>query len=481
MARGTITIVGLGPGRLDGASREARDRVLDPGVRLFLRTVQHPSADEIGAVRGFETGDDLYESATTFEDVYLALAQRVVEATDGGDVVFAVPGSPQVGEFTVPQIKHLAAEAGVTVTVLSGVSFIDVMCDEFNVDPLLRGLQILDGRDMPDPLILDKPTIIAQADLPVVLADVAGRLSAVMPDDAVVHVISDAGTPDAQTHTVHPDDIDAGWAGLRTSLFLDAAPGGIVGAIEVMRHLRSVCPWDQEQTHQSLVPYLIEEAFELSEALSLLPTDESEAWGAFAAVEEELGDVLLQVLFHTTIGEETGTISIDGVAETLRRKLVRRHAHIFGDKSAANADEVRSVWEQVKADEKQATESVLDGVPAGLPAAERAIALSKRAAKLGFEWDSVAAVTAKVHEELRELDAAESPDEQLDEFGDVLLALVNLARHLEISPEVALRRASDKFERRFRAVESQGSLDGQSAEELERRWRIAKSQTDPQH
>lgn len=480
MARGAITIVGLGPGALDLASLVAREKVLDPGARLFLRTRQHPAADDIAAVRGFETCDDLYTAGATFEDVYTAVTERIVEATTGGDVVYAVPGSPLVGEFAVPKIQQRASELGIDASVLAGTSFIDVMCAEFGVDPIQAGLQILDGRDLPDPLILDKPTIIAQADVPVVLADIATRLSAVFPEDGVVHIVSDAGTPEVRRHTVHPDEIDPEWAGLRTSLFVDEAPGGIVGAIAVMRHLRSVCPWDQEQTHESLVPYLLEETFELSEALSLIPPDQTEAWGAYAAVEEELGDVLLQILFHTTIGEEAGTLSIDGVAETLRRKLVRRHAHVFGDADASDAEEVRTVWEQVKAEEKS-TESALDGVPSGLPATERAMKLSKRAARLGFEWDSVASVNAKVAEELSELAKAESDDERVDEFGDVLLALINLARHLDISPEVALRRATDKFERRFRAVEAQGPITGQTAEELDRRWRIAKIETGQQH
>lgn len=476
MAPGIITIVGLGPGGLQEASGVALEALRVPSTRLFARTASHPAVTDLMAERAVETGDDLYASLDTFEEVYQALAERVVSAAAETDVVFAVPGSPLVGEFTVPRIKALAAEVGITVRTIAGVSFIDAMCEEFGVDPLVAGLQILDGRDLPDPLIIAQPTIIAQVDLPVVLADVGARLSETLPEDALVTVVADAGTPHVFRWSGHPDEIDSTWAGLRTSLFVDTEPGGIVGAISVMRQLRLACPWDQEQTHHSLVPHLIEETFELAEAISMLPPVEGsgEISGAYGEVEEELGDVLLQILFHTTIGEETGALHIDQVAETLRRKLVRRHPHVFGDSEALDAQEVRAVWEQVKADEKQSRDSVLDGVPSGMPATERAMQLSRRAARLGFEWDNVSAVMAKVQEEIVELQEAATPDEQLDEFGDVLLALVNLARHLDLSPEVALRRASDKFERRFREVESQGPLTGVTPGELDKRWQLAK-------
>ena len=471
--------MGLGPGGLEGASEQVQ-RLLHSDARLFARTVRHPAVEELTATRVVETGDDLYASSVNFEEVYEALATRVVEAATNEDIVFAVPGSPFVGEFTVPVIKRLAGEAGLEVEVIDGLSFIDAMCDVLAIDPLESGLQILDARDLPDPLILALPTIIAQTDLPVVLADVADRLSAILPPDAVVTVMVDAGSSSVMQWSGHPDDLDSSLAGLRTSLFVYTKPGGIVGAIDVMRQLRQECLWDQSQTHHSLIPHLIEESFELADALSALPTDErpGELSGAYGDVEEELGDVLLQVLFHATIGEENGTMHIDEVAETLRRKLVRRHPHVFGEVEAATPDDALAAWEQAKAAEKGPRDSIMDGVPTGLPAGERAMKLSRRAAKFGFDWAGPSAVLDKVREEVGELESATTTDESLDEFGDLLLALVNLARHLDISPEVALRRASDKFERRFRHVEAQGPLDGLTPLEQELRWQLAKQATD---
>lgn len=269
--------------------------------------------------------------------------------------------------------------------------------------------------------------------------------------------------------------------------------------VRVMARLRAPdgCPWDRKQTHESLKPYLVEEAYEVLEAI-----DRKDSEG----LREELGDVLLQVLFHAQIGAEAGIFRIDDVIQHLVEKLIRRHPHVFGDSQkgghSLHADEVLARWEQIKHDERQQTGqagSLLDGVPKTLPALLRAYQIQARAARVGFDWTQIGQVMEKVEEELRELREAMAPesgkaspagatetggdpqDRVESEFGDVLFALVNLARFLKVNPEEALRRAVNRFTDRFRYLESQAAragrkLEDMTLEEMDALWTEAKRQ-----
>jgi MazG family protein len=290
-----------------------------------------------------------------------------------------------------------------------------------------------------------------------------------------VTLLSGLGAPDAVVATAIADDIDTALAGFRTSLFVDAEPAGLIGAVRVMRRLRGECPWDRDQTHHSLVKNLVEETYELVEAISRLPEDEID-WVAYTAVEDELGDVLLQVLFHEAIARQSGAFDIDGVAEMLRQKLVRRHPHVFGDVEVDDAGQVKDNWDRIKEEEAGGpADSALDGVPEGLPALQRASKIQNRAAKVGFDWPDAAEVLPKVREEIGEVERALAGDGDVEaEIGDLLFSVVNLTRHLGIDPEVALRVAIATFEERFRLMEAGGSLDGLDLEALNRRWEAAK-------
>jgi tetrapyrrole methylase family protein/MazG family protein len=414
--------------------------------------------------------DDLYEVSEGFDDVYDAIADRVIEASRSGDVVYVVPGSPSIGEFAVRKILDRAPDT----EVVPAESFVDAVLAEVGYDPLDRGLQILNGHELPDPLVLDKPTVIGHLDRAEILADVLDAVARVMPEDTRVTLVVDAGSPGVRTFTSPPGEIPSVEAGLRTSLFVDGEPGGLLGAVQVMRRLREECPWDREQTHHSLVKNLLEETYELVEAIAALP-EEGVDWVAYAAVEDELGDVLLQVLFHEAIARETGGFDIDGVAEVLRQKLVRRHPHVFGDVEVEDAGEVKRNWDRIKEEESGRPGSILDGVPEGLPGLQRAAKVQNRAAKVGFDWENAAQVVPKLHEETVELEAAMSGDGDVTaELGDLLFSVVNLARHLGIDPELALRRSTATFETRFRRMEADGPLDGLALDELDRRWEAAK-------
>lgn len=466
-----IRIIGLGPGTLDRLPVPVRALLLDEEWAVIARTVHHPAAAELAALRDVVFCDDLYEVADTFSDVYAAITQKVVDMSADRPVVYAVPGSPTVGEFAVKQIVSTAS----AVEIVPGESFVDAILCEMRYDPFDRGLQILNGHALPDPLILDKPSIIGHLDTPETLADVLDAVGRVIPEDAEVTLLSGLGAPDAKVVVDVPNTFDLGLAGLRTSLFVDVEPGGLVGAIEVMRRLREECPWDQEQTHQSLVKNLVEETYELIEAIGRLPRD-GEDWVAYAAVEDELGDVLLQVLFHEAIAREQGAFDIDGVAEVLRQKLVRRHPHVFGDTEVAGASDVKQNWDRIKVEESGGPSgSVFDGVPTGLPALQRATKVQNRAAKVGFDWPTAADVIPKVTEELSELERALGGHGDVEaEMGDLVFTIVNLARHLGIDPELALARANDTFESRFRSMEQDGPLADLDLDELNQRWERAK-------
>lgn len=246
---------------------------------------------------------------------------------------------------------------------------------------------------------------------------------------------------------------------------------------EVMARLRAPggCPWDAEQTLDSLKPYLIEEAYEVLEALELGRADKH---------REELGDLLLQVVFQAEVRAEDGTFDMAAVARAITDKLVRRHPHVFGDTPAEDADGALRNWEAIKAQERSARESVLDGIPGNLPALLRAMRAGEKAAAVGFDWPSAAEVEAKVHEEWQELhDAADDGGDREhlhEELGDLLFAVVNWARHLGLDAEAALRDATGKFSRRFRFVEQELAAAGkapadESLEELERLWQQAKA------
>jgi ATP diphosphatase len=262
----------------------------------------------------------------------------------------------------------------------------------------------------------------------------------------------------------------------------------ITDLIAIMARLRTPeigCPWDVAQDFRSIAPYTIEEAYEVADAIER---------GDFDDLRDELGDLLLQVVFHARMAEEAGRFDFGDAVESITRKLIRRHPHVFGDLEAADAAEVKHRWEAIKAEEKaerhargsnNVPNGLLADVPVALPALTRAVKLQRRAGTVGFDWNDPHAVIAKIREELAELEQELSDGEERerleDELGDLLFAAVNLARHLSVEPEAALRRANAKFERRFRHIETELERAGRrpqdaSLDEMEALWVEAKRQ-----
>ncbi len=251
--------------------------------------------------------------------------------------------------------------------------------------------------------------------------------------------------------------------------------------LDIMRRLRDPangCPWDREQTYRSLVPYTLEEAYEVADAIEQ---------NDLAHLPDELGDLLFQVVFYARLGEEQGRFDFEDVARRICDKLVRRHPHVFADAAIESAEEQTRAWEEHKRQERERKAvtgevGVLDGISLALPALVRAAKLQRRAARVDFDWPGIEGVLAKVREELAEIEAERQqgsvPERLAEEVGDLLFSCVNLARHLQVEPEAALRTANIKFERRFRQMENalraHGGVEQASLEEMDAVWEVVK-------
>jgi tetrapyrrole methylase family protein/MazG family protein len=458
-ARPHVVVVGLGPGSPGHVTTETLDAI-ERIRRRFLRTGRHPSAHVVPDAVSF---DELYESADTYTDVYTELADRIVRAAiDVGEVLYAVPGSPLVLERSV---RHLVADDRIECTVLPAVSFLDVAYARLGIDPVEVGLRLVDGHDFAVAAAGERgPLLVAHAHASWVLSDIKLAVEDASGDEEVV-ILQRLGTPAELItrttwaeldRTVEPDHL--------TALYIPrlAAPVGseYVRFHQLARTLREQCPWDIEQTHHTLIPYVIEEAYELVDALETLNSDDP---NADEHLIEELGDLLYQIEFHATIAEQQGRFTIADVARGVHDKLVRRHPHVFGDLVVDGTENVLRNWDAIKRAEKGRgptfegkSEGVFDGIPGSFPSLSYAHEVQKKAAKVGFDWPDVDGALAKIVEEAAELGeaaATSEPDAVRDELGDLLFAVVNVARHLGVDPESALRTAAQKFRTRFEAVE----------------------------
>jgi tetrapyrrole methylase family protein/MazG family protein len=479
----TLTIVGLGPGEIDDLSRRAW-RVLKQAKTVFLRTSQHncvPCLPQTDAT--YHSFDDLYEQHEKFEDVYAAIVERVIEAAKQGDVIYAVPGDPLVGESTVTQLLARAKAENIPVEIVSGISFVEAVLKLARYDAL-DGLQIFDGLQIAamhhPPINPDYPALLGQVYSRDVASNIKLTLMNQYPEDFPVKLVHGAGTDTPLVEELPLYEIDRSER-IRHMTALVVPVLGKMSSFEqfqeVIAHLRAPegCPWDKEQTHRSLRQYLLEEAHEVLEAID---ADDPKA------LAEELGDLLLQVVLHTQIAIDDGEFRMGDVLSHINLKMIRRHPHVWGDVAVSGAGDVLKNWEALKAEEQaenggKKRESLLDGVPKGLPALLQAYQYQAKAAKPGFDWDKVEAVVAKVREEIDELSAADNDDERASEAGDLLFAVVNWLRWLKVEPESALRESNAKFYRRFRYIEEAVAENGKPMQEhtlaeLDALWEEAK-------
>ncbi|RMF82440.1 MAG: nucleoside triphosphate pyrophosphohydrolase [Chloroflexi bacterium] len=480
----TLTIVGLGPGAVDDLSRRAW-RTLKQAERIFLRTEKHGCVSCLPQMEQTYTSfDDLYESLDSFELVYERIVERVMDAARRGDVVYAVPGDPLVGESTVLKLMDAANKADIAVEIVNGISFVEPSLKLIGVDAL-DGLQVVDALAVAalhhPPINPDYPALLGQVYSKQVASDVKLTLMNQYRDEFPVTLIHAAGTDKAAVEAVPLYEIDRSeHISHTTSLYIPSI--GDMSSFEqfqeIIAHLRAPegCPWDRKQTHLSLREYLIEETYEVLEAL-----DNEDA----QALCEELGDLLIQVALHTQIAIDDGEFRMTDVLSHVNEKLVRRHPHVWGDVQVDGAEQVLTNWdalkEQENANKGKQRESILDGIPKGSPALLQAYKLQAKAAKPGFDWDDAADVLAKVREEIDEILAAEDDEQRAKEVGDLLFAVVNWARWLDVEPETALRETNQRFYRRFRYIEEAVAANGKaltdySLAELDALWNEAKAQ-----
>lgn len=465
-----ITILGLGPGNPNQLTREAWE-VLVSTSDIYLRTARHPTVAELPPTLTRHSFDEVYDATSEFGEVYETIAEKVLAlgARPEG-VLYAVPGHPAVGEATVSLVRARAAERGLSVRVIAGLSFIEPTLTALHVDAL-PGLQVADALDLAarhhPGFHPDAPALVAQLYSAAVAGDVKLTLMNQYPDEHEVVLVHAVGTAEEQVERLPLFEVDRSpHIAHLTALLVPPLPesSSFEALQEVIAHLRAPegCPWDREQTHQTLRNTLLEEAYEV---LAALDADDPDA------MREEFGDLLLQVVMHAQMAGEYGEFTMAEVIATLRAKLIRRHPHVFGDTKVSGTTQVLENWEKLKAAEraasgkKKADKGLLGSVPQGLPALMQADTYQHRAARVNFDWPDISGVKAKVLEEIAEIEnAAEAELEE--EMGDLLFAVVNWARWLKVDAESALRQANQKFFKRFALMETMAKGRGQALNEL---------------
>lgn len=484
---GKITVIGLGPGDFGLITMECYELMLNAKTLLF-RTAIHPTVEKIRE-KGikFSSYDSYYEKAENFESLYKSIAENLLElAETGQEIVYAVPGSPMVAEKTVVLLRQLVAEYNekhenkIELDIKPGMSFAEIMYCKLGIDPI-EGTTIIDAEDFAK-MPIDNPTglIITQVYSPAIASDLKLALMEAFSDEYEITYVHKLGMPDERIVKIplfeldRQPDID-----YLTSLYvppmLRQPRFDMTPLQDIIATLRSPggCPWDIAQTHESIRQNLIEEAYEVLEAIDLEDYD---------LLCEELGDLLMQVIFHARMSEEVGEFSMQDVVDRTTEKLVRRHPHVFGDIQASDAGAALLSWEQVKQVEKSYRKSKLDGIPKDLPSLMYAQKMQHKAAKVGFDWDNIEPVWDKLNEEIKELKEAVQQEENShieEELGDLLFTVVNISRFLKVDSEVALRGCSNKFRTRFLYVEecvnnAGGDWSKFSLDDLDNFWNEAK-------
>ncbi len=478
-----ITIIGLGP----GSSRlwtQAVYKLLNQTNEVYLRTDQHLSVKDIFAeIYTFDVWDRQNNKLGNLHQRIAAEIVRLGQRDNG--VIYAVPGHPNVDDATVPHIRTLAA-AGLPLTIIPGISFLDAAFTALNID-MPDNLQIVTAAEIAGlhhPSVeTGRSVLITQIANASQVRRVTQTLLNAYPADFDITLIKAAGTDTEQVWGCSLSTLDSQpHLNSLTALYLPAgkAHSSLSAFQETIAHLRAPdgCPWDREQTHQSLRPYLLEETYEVLETL-----DANDP----VALAEELGDLLLQIVLHTQIAIDTGEFKMDAVIDHINRKLWRRHPHVFGDVVVNGVTDVTTNWEAIKKAEKAAkgqsdqSVSALDGIPVALPALAQALAVSKRAVRVGFEWPNIEGVLDKIVEEAQEIVEATDPPHLESEIGDLLFSAVNLARWQSVDPESALRETNARFTRRFKKMEALAMAQGKglpdlSIEEMDALWEEAKRQ-----
>lgn len=475
----TLWIVGLGtPGRCTVAAQEA----VRHADRLFLQTAEHPSCRWI-AEEGIaaETMDALYNEAEDFDELNEAIAERLLAEENGETVVYAAPGRGIEGTAQMSEILTLAKERGIKVRRIPGIGYADTALCE--IDPFENSPVVCTAVEVTERSIdVSLPLVIEELDTVIKAGEVKLHLMEYYPEEWPVQLIymNEGGEYQVKEFPLYEldrkrDFFAATVLALAPVPFTERERHGVEGLMQVLFDLRAPggCPWDAEQTHESLKSSLLEETYEVLDAIEREDED---------ALCEELGDLLLQIGFHATIAGERCAFTLRDVTTGIVNKLIYRHPHVYKDARVRNSEDVLVNWESLKKKEKhfETQTEVLEAVPKNFPALIRAHKVQKKAAHVGFDWDDPSGALAKVREEADEVQEALANGTNLfEELGDLLFAAVNVSRLCGEEAEPALKAATDKFVRRFGAMEklileNGRTLEGMSLEEMDNFWDEAK-------
>ncbi len=464
-----ITLIGLGPGDPGALTREAW-AWLESVDTLYLRTKHHPTVAELPDGLTLHSFDEVYERQDAFEAVYAEIVETILEKgrTPEG-VTYAVPGHPFVAEATCPEIARRAAAEGIPCRVIDGLSFLEPTCRALGMDPFpeltLADAITVSMRQTPG-FPPSTPALIAQIYSQGVASDVKLTLMTIYPDEHPVRLVHGAGTDAEVVEDLPLYEMDhSPHLGLLSTLFVPALneTASFEAFQEIIARLRAPdgCPWDKAQTHLSLRPFLIEEAYEALDAL-----DRED----MADLQEELGDLLLQIVLHAQIAVEEGDFNINQVIDGIGTKLIRRHPHVFSEVEVADVSGVIRNWEAIKAEERQengesAKKGLLDGVPRALPALLQAEEIVERVGRVKFDQLEKAGSLANIREALDALESA-SPQALPGLLGQLLLGIASFAHAREVGVENALREALNRFRVRFDKMEAGVLADGKALVDL---------------
>jgi len=478
-----LYIVGLGPGDPGLISRRGWELLTRRDLEIVLRTGKHPVADELREQGyAFVTYDGLYECQDSFTQVYDAIIADVWRKCETEDVVYAVPGNPMVAESTVHRLLDGGRQRGLEIEVVLAPSSLEAVAMEVGFDPA-KGLAIGDALDLdlrPNPSFA---WLITQVHSRLVAGDLKLRLLDIYPPEHPITVVRHAGSEQRHIRACELADLDRAEFTHADTVYLPPCPAArhvgvaMENLARVMHTLHGTggCAWDREQTHHSLRPYLIEETYEVLAAI-----ENNDA----VELAEELGDLLLQVVFHAQIAREAGEFELFDSITGITEKLKRRHPHVFAQVKAMNSNQVEDNWRRIKQAERAGqNKGWLDSVPLSLPSLLLAYKLQARAKQVGFDWPTIEGAWQKVDEEMRELQRAVEDGESSSialEYGDVLFSLVNVGRFLKVEPETALRDAAYKFKKRFAWLEKLAAARGLvmaecNLQELDSLWDEAKA------
>jgi tetrapyrrole methylase family protein/MazG family protein len=460
--------------------------LLKGGLPVFLRTEVHPTCNFLKEQNIFFTSmDTFYEKKDSFEEVYADIVRFLLEESKMyGEIIYGVPGHPMVGETTVKKLLEYCCNQGeYEMIVYPCTSFIDASIPRLGIDPS-EGLLILDALTLqPEDLDLSKHNVIMHVYDQLLASELKLKLGRVIPDNYIITVLTETGATEENYLSIPLYQLDRVKVNHLTSVYISPIPfeekekfqmEDLKKIVEILRGEKG-CPWDREQTHESLLRHLLEESYEVLDAVERKdPKD----------LSDELGDLILQVYLHSQIADENGDFDIFDVFTKVCKKMIRRHPHVFKDLKLSTSCEVEDNWDKIKVREKGKPTLVtsLKGIPKGMATLMRAEKIQKVAAKYGFDWETIEGPLSKIKEEINELEEVYNSDDSvkiMEEIGDLFFAIVNLSRFLKISPEMALHYTNQKFLRRIsymeEEIESQrGSFSDKSLQELDFLWEKSK-------